>query len=221
MPPSETSDDQSGAFFAPPAVDDQSGAFFAPPDEQTNDFFNPPAEAAAPEGDAPILLGGYEAPPDAGGFMAPPPVPVADGAVEEVDDDDDVEDPTVGGSIVPAEPSPMQKWNEQWAASLLARKDEENSTKGAAVEAANADIAAFQAERERKREMRMAKNRSDEQDKLEAIEADLENDSSWQRVVKMIELNQDSADSALDTGRMKDVMVLLKNDQERATVLSA
>ena len=186
-------------------------------DEQ--DFFNPPEQ---PPTDEPIILGApssYEAPvdDDAGlGFAAAP------SGVETVSDDEE-DLPASGGGmeLVNAEPTPMSKWNEEWQETLLSRKDEENSIKASAVEKAREDIAKFQEAREKRRESRMAKNRSDEQDKLEAIEADLENDNSWQRVVKMIELNQDSSDGAVDTGRMKDVLVLLKNEPARADALSA
>eukprot|EP00581_Thalassiosira_minuscula_P009836 CAMPEP_0183704082 /NCGR_PEP_ID=MMETSP0737-20130205/1548_1 /TAXON_ID=385413 /ORGANISM="Thalassiosira miniscula, Strain CCMP1093" /LENGTH=233 /DNA_ID=CAMNT_0025930897 /DNA_START=35 /DNA_END=736 /DNA_ORIENTATION=+ len=231
-------DEQTADFFMPPA--DDAAAFAAPPADDPfaapagsgeegqigdvyygaapaaaggeADFFNPPPEQ--PEGDAPIILGepaAYEAPPD---FAAAPP------GVEAASDDEEEAAPT-GGELVPAEPTPMAKWNEEWQQTLLQRKDDENATKAAQVEKAREEIAAFQAEREKRREARMAKNRSDEQDKLEAIEADLENDNSYQRVVKMIELNQDSSDSAVDTGRMKDVLVLLKNEPARAEALSA
>merc|ERR1719296_481157 len=115
----------------------------------------------------------------------------------------------------------MAKWNDEWQTTLLQRKEEKNATKASHVETAREEITAFQAEREKRRESRMAKNRSDEQDKLEATEADLENDNSWQRAVKMIELNQDSNEGAADTGRMKDVLVLLKNEPARADALSA
>mmetsp|Transcript_13556 Transcript_13556/g.29472 ORF Transcript_13556/g.29472 Transcript_13556/m.29472 type:complete len:240 (+) Transcript_13556:76-795(+) len=225
-------DDGAPAFAAPPSGDDsQIGDvyFGAPPtDDQTGDFFNPPeADNGMVESDAPILLGEpapYEADGDDGmgfaaadegmGFAAP-------GLVEDVDDDEE-EQPAGGGmELVSAEPTPMAKWNEEWQDTLLSRKEEENSIKASHVEKAREDIAAFQAEREKRRESRMAKNRSDEQDKLEAIEADLENDNSYQRVVKMIELNQDSNDAAADTGRMKDVLVLLKNEPARAAALGA
>mmetsp|Transcript_26764 Transcript_26764/g.43958 ORF Transcript_26764/g.43958 Transcript_26764/m.43958 type:complete len:243 (+) Transcript_26764:102-830(+) len=240
-------DEQSSDFFMPPA--DDSSAFAAPAvnseDSQIGDgyynapsdgdffgtapsdgdFFNPPSEAApSGEGDAPIIMGetapyeaaSYEAPASESdgmmGFAAP-------GLIEDVSDDE--EEAATGGELVSAEPTPMAKWNDEWQQTLLNRKDDENATKASHVEQARDDIAAFQGEREKRREARMAKNRSDEQDKLEAIEADLENDNSYQRVVKMIELNQDSSDVAADTGRMKDVLVLLKNEPARADALSA
>merc|ERR1712038_313052 len=114
----------------------------------------------------------------------------------------------------------MSVWNNEWQVILKERKDEENASKAAAVEAAEAELATFQAGRETKRETRMTKNRGDEQDKLEAIEADLENDNSWQRVVKMVELNQDSAEGSQDCGRMRDVLIFLKNDSDRAAILA-
>ncbi|KAL7534597.1 hypothetical protein ACHAXR_005979 [Thalassiosira sp. AJA248-18] len=222
-------DEQTADFFMPPAED--AAAFAAPassgedsqigdiyygtaPDAQTGDFFNPPAEEAAPVGDAPIVLA--PAPEgDAMGFAAPT------GVMEDVSDDEEDAAGAAPTDLVPAEPTPMAKWNDAWQTTLLTRKDDENAMKASTVEKAREEIAAFQAEREKRREARMAKNRSDEQDKLEAIEADLENDNSWQRVVKMIELNQDSSDGAVDTGRMKDVLVLLKNEPAMADALSA
>lgn len=234
-------DEQTGDFFTMAPADDSSGfdAFAAPPatsgedsqigdvyygtqaaDDQTSDFFNPPPEDSAPPADAPIILGDptpYEAPAadeNVMGFAAP-------GMIEDASDDEEEAALAAPTSLIPAEPTAMAKWNDEWQATLLARKDEENSIKASHVEKAREEIAAFQAEREKRRESRMAKNRSDEQDKLEAIEADLENDNSWQRVVKMIELNQDSGEGAVDTGRMKDVLVRLKNEPARADALSA
>jgi len=196
-----------GDFFGAPPAAASEGDFFNPP-ASDGDFFNPPAEqAATTEGDAPIILG------DPAPYEAPAPE-----GVENVSDD---EDESPDANLAPAEPTAMAKWNDEWQTTLLQRKDDENATKAAHVETARDEIAAFQAEREKRREARMAKNRSDEQDKLEAIEADLENDNSWQRVVKMIELNQDSSDGAVDTGRMKDVLVLLKNEPTRADALAA
>ena len=140
--------------------------------------------------------------------------------VENVEEEDGAELPDES-ALIPAESSPMAKFNEEWQQTLLARKDEENAAKSAAVQKAQDEIAAFQTEREKRRESRMAKNRSDEQEKLEAIEADLENDNSWQKVVKMIELNQDSKEGSVDTGRMRDILVLMKNEPGRAEALTA
>ena len=121
---------------------------------------------------------------------------------------------------VPAGPTPMSIWNDEWQVTLKDRKDAENAKKAEVLEQAKADIAAFQAAREAKREARMATNRSDEQEKLEALEADLENDNSWQKVCKLVDLSHDSVEGGADTKKMRDVMIMLKNEPSRATVLS-
>ena len=121
----------------------------------------------------------------------------------------------------PAESSPMQKWNAEWQVTLAARKDEENSKKAEMVEAASAALEIFKKDRETKREAKMSKNREDEQAKLEAIEADLENDNSWQRVCKMVELSHDGADDTEDVKRMRDCLILLKNEPSRAGAVGA
>merc|ERR1712157_431545 len=116
--------------------------------------------------------------------------------------------------------SPMAKWNQEWQVILRERKDAENAKKAEQVETARAELETFQNERYARRENRMAKNRTEEQNKLEAMEADLENDNSWQRVVKLVDLQQDSIDGGRDIGRMRDVMIMLKNDPQRAAVLA-
>ncbi|EED86837.1 predicted protein [Thalassiosira pseudonana CCMP1335] len=210
--------DFTGGFASPPADDSQIGDVYYG-DEQTGEFFNPPAAvdepAAATGGEADgnghaIILG--EAPPvdaaDASmGFAAA--ASNTNTLIEDVDDEDDA-DPAASAAWFPPNPRPWPNGT----------TNDENAAKASQLEAAQNEIAAFQAEREKRRESRMAKNRSDEQDKLEAIEADLENDNSWQRVVKMVELNQDGGEGSADTGRMKDVLVLLKNEPGRADALT-
>jgi len=142
---------------------------------------------------------------------APPP---ADGPIVLGDNDEMNPPPESSG------PTPMQKWNEEWQETLKVRKEEENARKAELVEAARVDLEKFQAEREAKRQSKMAKNREDEQAKLEAIEADLENDNSWQRVCKMIELSHDSTAKSADVKRMRDVLILLKNEPTRAEALT-
>ena len=89
------------------------------------------------------------------------------------------------------------------------------------VEAARIAIEEFQTKNSMKRDAKMAKNREDEQAKLEDIEADLENDNSWQRVSKMVDLTQDGAKDGEDTKRMRDIFILLKNEQGLAAKVGA
>ncbi len=176
---------------APPASE------YMVPEEPS--FFDEPEPAPAPA----VMV----APPPPAEYLAP-------GVEEVVEEEEEIV------VSAPAEPSPMTVWNNEWQVTLKQRRDEENAQKGAAVEKAEADLSNLAAQREAKREARISKNRADEQDKLEAIEADLENDNSWQRVVKMVELNQDANESSMDCSRMKDVLILLKNDVDRAAILA-
>eukprot|EP00536_Pseudo-nitzschia_multiseries_P002482 jgi/Psemu1/301411/fgenesh1_kg.33_\ len=166
--------------------------------------------AAAPEpvdDSAPIILG---APPpledNAPIVLGPPPV---------------VEDAPAPEPITPEEPSAMKKFNEEWQATLAARKAEEDDAKAAMVEAARIAMEEFQTKAQMKRDAKMAKNREDEQAKLEAIEADLENDNSWQRVSKMVDLTQDGAEDAESTKRMRDIFIQLKNEPGLAAKVGA
>ena len=180
------------AFAAAPPADD---AFAAPP---ADDAFAAPPPAA--EEETPIIL-------------APPPAEEQQPPV--VDDFESVPAPA------PIEAGPMQKFNEEWQVTLAARQQEEETKKAEMVEAARLSLENFQKDREAKREAKMAKNREDEQAKLEAIEADLENDNSWQKVSKMVELTHDGADDAEDVKRMRDVLILLKNEPSRAEAVGA
>ena len=196
-----------------------------------DDFF-----AVPPASDAPIVLG---APDTAyGDFASPPPEYETDFAAAPTDYDaayvGDVNEANAFGAedafvpppedtaMVPAAtgPTPMQIWNDEWQATLLVRKEEENARRAELLEEARVALEAFQKECDVKRESIMTKNREDEQVKLEAIEADLENDNSWQRVCKMVELQHESTDKSQDVKRMRDVMILLKNDTAKAAALS-
>lgn len=154
--------------------------------------------------DAPIVLG-------------PPP----EAAEESPDALDAGADDVAAVGTVATVPSAMQKWNEEWQLALAARKDEENAKKAEHVEAARVALEEFQKERELKREAKMAKNREDEQAKLEAIEADLENDNSWQRVCKLVDLTHDKVEAGEDTKKMRDIFILLKNEQGLAAKVGA
>uniref|UniRef100_A0A7S2GYA0 Clathrin light chain n=1 Tax=Helicotheca tamesis TaxID=374047 RepID=A0A7S2GYA0_9STRA len=213
-------DEQTGEFFNPPGetqaeIGDEPIIMMPPAPEEGAEFIGD-VDAAAPTGDEPVILMG--APEETGdmGFAGVPEGETGAVLLEDVGDEDPDEE-------VEAEPelSPMAKWNNEWQVTLMQRKDEENAAKAKDVEQARVDLEKFQAEREARREAKMARNRSEEQDKLEALEADLENDNSWQRVVKLVELTQDSAEASEDTKRMKDVFILLKNEPSRAAMLTA
>ena len=205
-------------FFAVPPAD--APIVLGPPDGGYGDFSAPPMDSndfAAPPMDtydSAAYVGDVNEAPMMQSSDDPFGAAAAEGATTTATDNETALVSTSAG------PTPMQIWNEEWQALLLVRKEEESTRQAELLEEARIALEAFQKEREMKRESTMIKNRNDEQAKLEAIEADLENDNSWQRVCKMVELQSESTDKALDVKRMRDVMILLKNDTAKATALS-
>jgi hypothetical protein len=207
------------AFFAAPPAEDPSAEIDGAVDQGF--AFVGDAEPAD-EGDM-----GFADAPDMDAFGAPPADMDAFAAPDEDTSiilaspapDETEEEPLA--PIEPMEPSAMQKWNTEWQETLNERMTEEEAEKAKMVEAAGISMEKFNKDREAKREGKMAKNREDEQAKLEAIEADLENDNSWQKVSKMVELTHDGAEDAKDVKRMRDVLILLKNEPSRAEAVGA
>ena len=115
---------------------------------------------------------------------------------------------------VEEETSAMATWNAEWMEKLQNRKNAENEAKSTAIEQAGKDLAQFVAERDAGRESKMSKNRSEEQVKLEALEADLESDNPWERVVKLVDLQQEGEGS--DVSRMRSILIQLKNEPIKA-----
>lgn len=217
----ETPAGDMDAFAAPPAGDMDAFAAAPPPVGDMDVFAAPPAGDMDAFGAAPPPVDdAFAAAPMDDAFGAPPPsedAPIILGAPSEMPPPADA--PPV--PLEPMEPSAMQKWNAEWQETLNARQKEEDAKKAEMIEAARLSMEQFNKDREAKREAKMAKNREDEQAKLEAIEADLENDNSWQKVSKMVELTHDGAEDAEDVKRMRDVLILLKNEPSRAEAVGA
>mmetsp|Transcript_15500 Transcript_15500/g.19384 ORF Transcript_15500/g.19384 Transcript_15500/m.19384 type:complete len:294 (+) Transcript_15500:165-1046(+) len=207
-----------GGYSAPPDMgySGEQEAFAAPP--ATMDAFGAPSDSMDAFGAPPDSMDAFAAPPVGMDAFAAPPVGMdAYAPAEPMQGDAPLPEPE---PQEPAEPSPMAKWNQEWQVILKERKDAENALKAEKVEEARKEMDGFNAEREMKRESRMAKNRTAEQSKLEAMEEDLENDNSWQRVVKLVELQQDTIEGGGDISRMRDVLIMLKNDAQRAAILA-
>jgi hypothetical protein len=209
-PTSIGGDDEAPILLGGGGSGDADGMGMNPPPAYLGDVNEAANAGSFDDGTTPIVL--VPPPPEDGAAVGDEPVMV------EPEDDDDNNNAAL---VTTSEPSAMQKWNAEWQETLLVRKEEENARRAELVEAARVALEQFQAEREQRRESKMAKNREDEQSKLEAIEADLENDNSWQKVCKMVELSHDSTKQAQDVKRMRDLLILLKNDTAKATALGA
>ena len=215
-------DEQSAAFFQP--MDDNTPIVLGAPDENAGEYIGeidaaPPA-VLIPEADEPVLM--MPPPAEEPMVLAPEEPLILAPGVEEVEEDVIVPEAAdySAAPIVEREESPMAQWNAGWQVTLAERKDVENSTKATQLATAEEERSTFQAQMDAKREAKMAKNRSEEQDKLEAMETDLEQDNSWQRVNKLVELQQDGGESGVDVTRMRDVLIFLKNDVDRAAILA-
>lgn len=203
-------DEQTSAFFQP--MDDQptmeESNFASPGGEYIGEIDAAPPAVLIPE--EPMILEPV--------MVTEEPIVIAPG-IEDVTEEEE-ENLAAAAYNEPREASPLSQWNDAWQVTLAERKEVENTTKATVIAASDTDRAEFQAMKEAKRESKMVKNRSEEQDKLEAMEADLENDNSWQRVNKLVELTQDNSDGTVDTTRMRDVLIFLKNDVDRAAILA-
>jgi len=191
----------------------------SPPDDDDAGMGDMMGFAAAPSDDsgaaaAPIILG-----------TAPPVVEDGDdadlfGGAVDMTDTSPIEN---SEPMEPAKPSAMSKFNTEFQETLKQRQEEEETAQVEMEAAAKDYLDQFKANREAKRDAKMALNREDEQAKLECIEADLENDNSWQRVSKMVELTQDSHvdDTSEDTKQMRDIFIKLKNEDGLAAKVGA
>ena len=193
--------EDESAYFQPIPVENEM--FMMPPSE-TDQYFSYGGETEEPhylgDMDATAAYGNPEVTMnDAAIILAPPSAVVL---AEHVGD----------------ELSPMAKWNNEWQVILKERKDEENKKTAEDVEKARIELDNFEKERVTRIEAKQNKNRSDEHDNLQAMQSDLANDNSWQKVVKMVDLTHD--EKASDCGRMRDILISLKNDTVRATALA-
>jgi len=226
----------AGAAFVGDVQEQSEMGFAAVPDAGNEMMYN---NGSAPDAGNEMMYN--EGAPDAGNEMmfaggAPEPMGMDDNAPILLGSPDAVEDtpivllgapPTTVESDEEVEPEPereasaMKKFNEEWLELMETRRGEEDAAKAAMIEAARVAMEEFQNDASTKCDAKMAKNREDEQAKLEDIEADLENDNSWQRVSKMVDLTQDGAEDGEDTKRMRDIFILLKNEQGLAAKVGA
>ena len=77
------------------------------------------------------------------------------------------------------------------------------------MKTAREELLAWNEERQKKLESRAQMNREEEEKLKEGMKEDMECENPWERVNKLIELN---AEGEHDLGRMKQVMIRMKND---------
>lgn len=77
------------------------------------------------------------------------------------------------------------------------------------MKAAREELLAWNEERQKKLAARSQMNREEEEKLKEGMKEDMECENPWERVNKLVEMN---AEGEHDLGRMKQVMIRMKND---------
>ena len=89
---------------------------------------------------------------------------------------------------------------------------------------ATEDLEQFNSEKEKMREANQQKNRNEEQVLLEQLEADLDSDNPWERVVNLVDIEAKNDDDKSDVSRMRQIFIQLKTEpleESRAKASSA
>lgn len=218
---------QQDPFGAPaggeqqPVQDDAFGA--APADDSF-------AQPAAPiEGDFGDSGGAPAAVPSddfgGGGGMAAAPsddfgAPIAqDSGFAPLADQTPVEsDHFAAAAMEEPESNRLTEWEQQWENDLQAKQAEQDAIGDDRKAKAKSELEQFYAEREKQREATQEKNRNEEQVLQEKLEADLESDNPWGRVVALVDIEVKSGvdSDAADMSRMRQIMVQMKNEPAKA-----
>ena len=106
-------------------------------------------------------------------------------------------------------PSFASSWSAQWSQTLSTRRANEEAAKSERLKEAAESVEKFEVQARATREAKMSKNRSEEQVKLESLEADLDSDNPWERVVKLVDLQMDEEE---EKGRMRSILIQMKNE---------
>ncbi|CAM9534315.1 unnamed protein product [Chrysoparadoxa australica] len=127
------------------------------------------------------------------------------------------DEPAVVDSLSLPEPealadNALTRFEAEWAVKLQEKAQKEEALRLEAIEAAKVDLETFTSERANQRETRQTSNRNAEQVFLEQLEADLESENPWERIVSLVDTQADQTEPFQDTQRMRTVFIQLKND---------
>jgi hypothetical protein len=176
---------------------------------QEEDPFGAPAEEPAAEVDAGADFGGGGEDEDP--FGAPEPANDDAGGFQPMQDEDPMAMPAPEESGIP-EVNKLTEWEASWEQELMAKNSEHESTAAANRATAQADLEAFNAEKNTAREANQSKNRNEEQVLLEQLEADLDSDNPWERVVNLVDIEARDNDDKSDVSRMRQIFIQLKTE---------
>lgn len=138
--------------------------------------------------------------------------------------------PAPVAAAAPEPPAALAKWRVEWEASLDAKKAASAEKQRERAAAAQAALVTWRAEHAKNKETKASANREDQSALLAEMESLTKGDNPWERVVSLVNFGGDrgraSSDFATDesdakkkkkenagkdTGRIKDVLIQLKN----------
>ena len=99
------------------------------------------------------------------------------------------------------------KWDEE----IREREVKEAEVLAANLAEAKAALETFEQEREAKKQAGMQTNREKEQVLMEQLAAEVESENPWERIVSLVDLQAATSDENMDTSRMRQVFIQLKN----------
>ena len=99
------------------------------------------------------------------------------------------------------------KWDEE----IREREAKEAEVLAANLAEAKAALETFEQEREAKKQAGMQTNREKEQVLMEQLAAEVESENPWERIVSLVDLQAATSDENMDTSRMRQVFIQLKN----------
>ncbi|MES1909481.1 MAG: hypothetical protein MHM6MM_002212 [Cercozoa sp. M6MM] len=116
---------------------------------------------------------------------------------------------TAPAEVVPTEPTPQSRWNEEHRAELAAKREEFRQNKKQARLQAQQDIADALAKREALIKRTHDDNLAAEQRQNRELESVMESGDLWQKVGKLVDLSSKASESR-DVDRMRKLLLMLK-----------
>jgi len=137
--------------------------------------------------------------------------PAAD--IPELPDTVPAVDPYPAAEVKTEEPDELTIFMAKWESQLVEKRQHEDSVLQEALSAAAQQKEQLDAERTTRRARKMESNRAEEQAFMEAQEESSDSDNVWERVLSLVEVQQDVKEATNDTSRMRKILIELKNEQ--------
>mmetsp|Transcript_42809 Transcript_42809/g.87496 ORF Transcript_42809/g.87496 Transcript_42809/m.87496 type:complete len:165 (+) Transcript_42809:75-569(+) len=124
--------------------------------------------------------------------------------------------PAAAVPVVEDEPAAVDdtlaKFNAEWEAKLAEKREAEFEMQKAARANAEEERAAWNTQRDIRLKAKKDSNRSEEQVLQEALESEVENSKTWERVSKLIDAGESADGKGSDTSRMRKLFIQLKSE---------